>query len=320
MKQIFIAGLISLSLATSAQAGLVLHDSGYEHFLRSNFQAFPIAVDSSGLIHVVTSTSTSADLRRVNLNNSVTTLNSSVGAIIGINADLEFGFGGDLFANAQGAIRRFSMPGGAGSNFVTGSMSHTGGLAYDPISGLLWVTYGVGNDTFIESYNSSGTMIDFFSYVGVGSPNGLTADSSGDLLLINYDENAGIRRIDTGTGTAQLLTDFSSSTLSPVNGIVTDNAGDIFFTGDLNGGTGVYRVDSTGSNLNLIASNPISGFNIAIGPSGDGSGTQSIYLTSPHVHEINELRPVAVPEPSSIVLLGVGGIALVAAGWRRKRQ
>ena len=77
----------------------------------------------------------------------MTTLNSNVGGVIGVRGDLDFGFGGALFANAIVQIRRFAIPGGAGSTFVNGPMTHTGGLAFDSVNQELWVGYRTGVDS-----------------------------------------------------------------------------------------------------------------------------------------------------------------------------
>ena len=49
------------------------------------------------------------------------------------------------------------------------------------------------------------------------------------------------------------------------------------------------------------------------GPSGDGRILDFAELTI-------ETETSAVPEPSTFALLGIGGLALVGYGWRRKRQ
>ena len=38
-----------------------------------------------------------------------------------------------------------------------------------------------------------------------------------------------------------------------------------------------------------------------------------------HWSHLYELEAYPVPEPSTVALLGIGAVALLASGWRRKR-
>ena len=295
-------------LVANLQAGLMVHDSRFVGSLRASTPTFPIQVDSVGNIYTVTSTAPNAELRRINTDNTVDSL-TAVNAVIGVLADLEFGFNGDLFANATAHVRRFSGPSFSSAPFGPFNViTPDGGLAFDSANQIMWATGG--NDLF--GLNSSGSIVDTISGITIGGPSGLTIESSGDLLLLTRGGGNGayvpeIQRINPTTHATQQLIDLSSLNLF-MRGIDVSRTGEIFFSaGNQTTGEGfIYSVQSDGSNLTLIASHDGAQFSgIALGNSSDGSGRESIYFSADN-QEIYELMNTAVPEPSTNILLLAG--------------
>jgi len=172
----------------------------------------------------------------------------------------------------------------------------------------------------LVSLNSSGSTTNVQTNILQG--HALELESAGTLVSIFGDK---LSRINP--------TDMSVSTLFDLDGIASDLignrlavhpiTGEIFFgTGGVSGDPNsyLYSVQSDGSDLKLIATLESAGLGgMDVGPSGDGSGRLSVYISTPHANtEIWELQ--AVPEPSSVVMFGLGGAMLLIFTARRRTQ
>jgi hypothetical protein len=91
--------------------------------------------------------------------------------------------------------------------------------------------------------------------------------------------------------------------------------GDFLYLSDSLGGN-IWRIDPTGAQT-LFASGLTVTSGIAFAP--DGS---SLYVAQSNSTDVVlKISPTGViPEPTSLILFGIGGIGLLGYGWRRKRK
>ena len=280
-------------------AALTIHDPRFvaEQRLASGPQAFPITVGSDSSIYGVTGTSTSDALVRINTDNSVTTLNSSVGRVVGVIADLEVGFGGDLFANfglndTHGVVRFDNATGTASTFYSAASFNADGGLAFDAAHSLLYLQSQLPNAPLI-ALDSSGNATTVVASLGEGR--GLALESTGTIITIGSTD---IRRVDPTTHAVSSILDISSTLpgflLRSVDVLST---GEIVFSAE-NGSAAtreLYSIGPNGGPLNLIATDTSWGpLGIKDGVSRDGLG-ESLYFSNPNTFEVYELRFTAVP-------------------------
>jgi streptogramin lyase len=123
-------------------------------------------------------------------------------------------------------------------------------------------------------------------------PFGIAVAKDGELLVADYlaggNRPGGIVEVNPATGALSM---FSSGGLFDVPyGIATTPGGDIYVADQ---GTGVIRLDPETGDQSLVAT-------------GGDFASIAVY-------------PAVVPEPSSLVLFGIGAVCLVAWCWRRRR-
>jgi hypothetical protein len=313
------SAIVVLGGQTSVNAGLTLYEPGLTPVLRaSGFQAYPLAIDSSGDVYTVTGTSPSDQLLEVTTSGQVNTINTAVGGVIGTNAKLAFGFGGNLFATAQGGIIEFSLSTGSGSFFYSGNQDGDAALAYDAKNQLLWVTNSGGINNLI-ALNSSGNVVETISTPLGGY--GLALDKAGNLICIS--DNAIIYSINPNT---QAVTQIANLTSVLPNTearslAIDPNTGDIYFSVQPgfneppDAASGLYEISPDGTGLSLIAT----GFNgqMAFGASSAGNGQTSIYLGDPNDYQLYEVQS-SVPEPSSLMIAVAGALTWVGYGCVRR--
>jgi hypothetical protein len=316
-----LAGMtVGLAAPASVQGDLTLYEPNLTAVLRgSGFQSYPLAVDSSGDVYTVTGTSPSDQLLEVTTSGQVLTINSAVGGVIGTNAKLAFGFGGNLFATAQGGIIEFSLPTGSGGFFYSGAQDGDAALAYDPTHQLLWVSNAGSSSNNIIALNASGNVVETIQNASFGVY-GMALDSAGNLIVIN--DQAVISSINPVTQVVTQIANLASvlPDTEPRSLAIDPNTGDIYFSVQpgsnqpAQAASGLYEISQNGTGLTLIAT----GFNgqMAFGASSAGNGQTSIYLGDPGDYQLYEVQ--SVPEPSTFVIALTGAIGLVAyKGTRR---
>ena len=325
-----------LNIAHVANAGLLVDDPSWQAVTRATgVSAYPITVDSSGDVYFVTGTSYSDKLEEVTTSGAINVITPATGAVVGTVANLEFGFGGNLYApvGAPGyeprGIEEFSLPGGTTSMLWNSDLqSGDAGMAFDPSKQLMYVSVNqtgqimavnaVGNATVVASPPTGGF--------------GLALESNGNLLLMSgggqlYNINPTSNSVTPTINLGALIPDasqFKSMDIDPLNG-------KIFFSVEMTASTttrDLYSINPDGTGLNLIAQGGagtgVDGpLQIKFGAAGDGSGNTSLYLDMNESQQIIELRNVNVPEPSSIVLLLFGSLGIFSLlgvqGYRKSR-
>ncbi len=338
---LFAALLIGVGTAESAT--ITVHDAGYTALVsQTRERVYPLAVDADRNLYYVTGTSVADNFVRMAPDGTETTLNSGVGFVVGVFADLEIGFGGNLFANVgysgmyvDGVIQ-LNPSTGTSSLFWQSTADEAfadGGLAFDATRQVLYSQSYLPNPdrggagtysdlVALDSYGNATTVIH-----NLGPSLGLDMESSGTLVTISHNQ---IRRIDPDTKSVTTILDVAaiSSDYMFGNVAVHPDTGDIYFHAGVNHRGNVYRVGADGSDLTLVASDPGSStdpggpIGLTIGPSRDGSDLTSIYLGYPNAdRQFVELRPVAapVPEPTSLAMwAGLGIMGLVVMRRRRR--
>jgi hypothetical protein len=158
--RVLLGVVVVLVVSGSVRAELTIYQPSLNPIVRgTGFQAYPMAIDSSGDVYTVTGTSPSDQLLEITASGQVLTINSAVGGVIGTDGKLAFGFGGNLFATSQGAILEFSLPSGSASTFYSGSQDGDAALAYDSTHQLLWVSNNGPTGNNIIALNASGNVV-----------------------------------------------------------------------------------------------------------------------------------------------------------------
>ncbi len=226
-------------------------------------------------------------------NNTTVTLASGLTAPI--DMALEPNGTSFLVSNSTNALVRISLAGG-----VLGSINvglRPDGIIYDP-SGHLFVNLSTGftaNNSSVRQIDPvTGAVIATTGNTGVFL-DGLTYDSFSGFLYASDYNNGRIVRINPNTMAFSFLTPLGAA-LSQPDGITSDGMGKLYLASRGNAHVIEYDIaTNTATNLGTI-----NGLDDLAPASGLGSA--------------------AVPEPSSLVLAGVGGLALLGCRRLRRKQ
>jgi len=256
-------------------------------------------------------------------------INSSFISGLSSPVGIAFDSSGNIYVanSGAGAIAKFDSSGGLiNSTFISG-LSSPNSLTFDG-SGNVYVANS-GANTILE-YNSSGTFIKTFAS-GVNAWD-LTFNGSGHLYVSSYGGNS-ISEFASDGSTIRTLT----ASLNNPAGLALDNSGNLYAAND-GGGNSISEFAPDGSLITAdFTSGALSGSAGITGLAFDGSG--KFYLTSYSGNQVLTFdssgapqtplsggmnAPVyvaitrAVPEPSTLGLVGLGGVVGLLALRRRK--
>ncbi len=306
MKHAMFVGIfVSLSLLTAANpaaAGIIYEVNGgasngsVGSYTTSGTPVVPtlvsglpnpigVAVDSAGNFYVSYANSTIGSYTSTGspINPTlITGLSSPAGiAIDGSN---------NLYVTNQqsGTIGKYTTSGGSGATIISG-LSTPDAVAINPINGNLYVAQlnsvssQVGS---VSEYTPSGTPVSLNMISGIHNASGLAFDSSGNLYVLSGASNGSVGKyMSDGT---PISTSLITGLDSPF-GIAID--GTNLFVSSFTDGTITQYTTSGGSPVSLVNG-----------------------LTDPYGIAI-----AAVPEPSSIFLVGIVGVAVACGVWLRRR-
>ena len=264
---------------------------------------------------------------------------------------------GDVYvADADNnVVDRFSASGAFLDTFISSGLFMPSGMAFGPDGNLYVANYGVGNESYIARFDSSGNPIDGSPFVpsstGLDDPGAIAFGPDGNLYIA--DSGNGVDKVLLPTG--------SFSTLIPAGCPPTPfaNPQGVAFGPDQNlyvsdagygcGGTtgfGVYKYDTSGTLLGtFVATNLLdTPIDLAFGPDGnvyvtdsdarvaEFDGTTGAYIDD-FVANGGSAGPLesptflafsgasGVPEPATLGMMGLGlaGLALRRLLRRRAR-
>jgi hypothetical protein len=185
---------------------------------------------------------------------------------------------------ATGLVSRIG-PFGAGMNGMT--------LAFDPTSGVL---FGCGTNTpdlyRINPATGAATLV---GPSGLGDTVGgaLAADEAGTLYGAPTGASDPLRMFDEMTGGTTIVADLHGAPIpdGAIKAMTFDSDGALF-------GTNTNRIPASAT-VFLVTIDPVTGQVSTIGRSADNLAALAF-------------QPVAVPEPASLALFGLGALGLVA--------
>jgi streptogramin lyase len=205
----------------------------------------------------------------------------------------------------------------------TGSGDFPSDVATDP-SGNIWATFweSTNFNQVLAKYSSSGTLIGWYGsgITGGGStslfdPCGLAIDKSGNVW-VSDGNNRIVEFNNSGTFLQQFGSSGSSNgQLLGNEGLAFDSAGNLWVA---NGNNNIVEFSSAGAFLGQFGSlgTGPGQFNDPQGVAFDAAG--NMWVADTNNNRLQEFSPV--PEPSTLVLLAMGAVSLLAYAWRRRTK
>ncbi len=245
---------------------------------------------------------------------------------------ITLGPNGNLFVSlTSGKVYEFDQMGVYQNNyFDTGFGGHAQGIAYDYATGNLFVANSSSNEYEAGVYRfdaNNGTnlgrayLAKRYSRdedgVAVAYDGNIWVADQSDMKIYEYDRNA------TVDDTAIRSFDTAAVGITRPKGITFGSNGNLYISDDENGTSSIYEVTPDGVFVGSFETAPYGlldpeGLAYASGPSGGGT----LYIASHDSQKVvvvtNATAPAAVPEPSTILLLGSGMAGLGFFSRRRK--
>jgi sugar lactone lactonase YvrE len=234
---------------------------------------------------------------------------------------LVFDGSGNLFAGDRkdGGIYKFSLD---GSRSLFGSLQGVSDLALDGSGNLFASSSSAFFSSPIYRFTPSGTPSPFTNVSF--QPEGLAFSPSGNLFAADWSVNANTIFQFSPSGSRSI---FATGLNHPV-GLAFDSSGSLF-EADFGTGT-IYKFTPSGETTTFAT-----GLDKPAGLAFDSSGnlfeadwgSGSIYKFTPSGQKstfaTGLVNPVAlafspIPEPSTLILSGIGAISLLAYVWRRR--
>jgi sugar lactone lactonase YvrE len=240
---------------------------------------------------------------------------------------MAFDSSGNLYVSQQtGTTVDKITPGGVVSTFATGLNGPTG-LAFDTSGNLYVSNYGNGSGTTVSKITPGGVVSTFAT--GLNGPEGLAFDSKGNLYAGNLGNG------DSGTTVSKITPSGSVSTfatgLSAPVGMAFDSKGNLYVA---NYNNGTVSEITPGGVESIFCSNPSDPDpqGLAFDSQGNlyvcwGAGQLKEYNSSGTLVQTftgfdnaSGIAFAAVPEPSSMILLGLTFAVIGFGAWMRRRR
>jgi len=241
---------------------------------------------------------------------------------------LAFDASGNLYAANSGnnTIERFT-PGGVGSVFASTGLSFPTGLAFDA-AGNLYVANT--NSNTIEKFTPGGVGSLFASIGGPNHPGGLAVDAAGNLYVAvgNGGDPGTVEKFTPG-GVGSVFASLGTP-VTNLAGLAFDSAGNLFVS--LNNNT-IERFTPGGLGSVFASTGLNEPYGMAFDAAGNlymanlndntierftSGGVGSVFTTNVSTPLGLAVRESTVPEPSTLVLMVLGGLGI--AGWGLLRR
>jgi sugar lactone lactonase YvrE len=236
---------------------------------------------------------------------------------------------GNIWATVLHGIEELASDGTVLKQFSSSSyfppyddvLSTASDVAVDPL-GNLWVTEWANSTYGLEKLSSSGTLLGRYGPIGGGSsqlngPCGLAIDTSGNIWVSDTNNGRIVEFANDGTTILQQFGSRGSGNgqLAGAEKIAFDRAGNLWVADA--GNNRIEEFSNTGAYLGQVGGIRGTGPGQIAGAQGfafDAAG--NLWVADSDNNRLQEFSPV--PEPSTLVLLGLGALSLVAYAWRRR--